>query len=110
MERFTEKLPDGRCILKEYMKVHSTKYGDFIEGDAVEKLAEYEDLEEHGLLLRLPCKEGDTIYEIYSDGEYCVSWRDIKEEKFTLSYYEHHKADFDKTVFLTKAEAEAALK
>ena len=27
-----------------------------------EKLAEYEDLEEQGLLLKLPCKVGDTIY------------------------------------------------
>lgn len=29
---------------------------------AFEKLAEYEDLEEQGLLLRLPCKVGDTVY------------------------------------------------
>lgn len=29
---------------------------------ALEKLAEYEDLEEQGLLLRLPCNVGDTVY------------------------------------------------
>ena len=30
--------------------------------DTLNKLAEYEDLEEQGLLLRLPCKVGDTVY------------------------------------------------
>ena len=29
-----------------------------------EKLKEYEDLEEQGLLLRLPCKVGDALYRI----------------------------------------------
>ena len=29
---------------------------------AIQKLAEYEDLEEQGLLLKLPCKVGDTVY------------------------------------------------
>ena len=32
------------------------------EENIVEKLAEYEDAEEQGLLLRLPCKVGDTVY------------------------------------------------
>lgn len=31
---------------------------------AVERLAEYEDAEENGLMLRLPCKVGDTVYYI----------------------------------------------
>ena len=31
--------------------------------DYFKKLAEYEDLEEKGLLLRLPCKVGDKVYE-----------------------------------------------
>ena len=29
---------------------------------ALEKLADYEDLEEQGLLVRLPCKVGDVLY------------------------------------------------
>lgn len=32
--------------------------------DLREKLKEYYDLEEQGLLFRLPCKEGDTVYYI----------------------------------------------
>ncbi len=39
---------------------------------ALEKLADYEDLEEQGLLVRLPCKEvysksGDEVYLIFED-------------------------------------------
>lgn len=32
--------------------------------NAIIRLAEYEDAEEQGLLLRLPCKVGDTVYAI----------------------------------------------
>lgn len=32
--------------------------------DIIEKLAYYEDLEEQGLLLELPCKVGDELYRI----------------------------------------------
>lgn len=31
------------------------------------RLAEYEDMEEQGLLLRLPCKVGDRVYEVIDD-------------------------------------------
>lgn len=30
----------------------------------LEKLAEYEDLEEQGRLIKLPCKVGDTVWQI----------------------------------------------
>ena len=30
--------------------------------DMIEKLADYEDLEEQGRLIKLPCKVGDTVY------------------------------------------------
>lgn len=32
--------------------------------DMINKLAEYEDLEEQGLLVRLPCKVGDILFRI----------------------------------------------
>lgn len=65
-----------------------------------EKLREYENLEEQGLLLRLPCKVGDSIYSVVEDG------LSIVELKFSLSFYVRRKNDFGKTVFLTKAEAD----
>lgn len=56
MERLTERMenvPDGESNV--WVKNH-----DYIK--ASEKLAEYEDLEEQGLLVRLPCKAGDIVY------------------------------------------------
>lgn len=72
--------------------------------EAINKLAEYEDLEEQGLLLRLPCYIGDSIYSVIEDG------LTIFELKFSLDFYARRKNDFGKTVFLTKAEAEQKLK
>ena len=42
--------------------------GDAID-DIMERLAEYEDAEEAGLIKRLPCKEGTPIYYIRKDCE-----------------------------------------
>ena len=83
------------------------------------KLAEYEDLEEQGLLLKLPCKVGDTVYDIHWWEEKTkkvkvgketyyktVHKHKVSKTKFSLYDYE----DFGKTVFLTKEEAEQELK
>lgn len=64
MERLTERMenaPDGESNV--WVKNH-----DYIK--ASEKLAEYEDLEEQGLLVRLPVKIGDDIYKIPSKTNY----------------------------------------
>lgn len=43
----------------------------FLSGDAADKLAAYEDAEEQGLLVRLPCKVGDTVwFYLYEDRGY----------------------------------------
>ena len=88
------------------------------------KLKEYEDLEEQGLLLRLPCHIGDIIYEPTNRNtinEYSVTG--IKEEEFALwiewklekgfvyqSIYGVEVGDIGETVFLTQEEAEQKLK
>lgn len=44
------------------------------------KLAKYEDLEEQGLMLRLPCKIGDIIYEVsYENREFVIKEHIVKE-------------------------------
>lgn len=73
--------------------------------DAVDKLAEYEDLEEQGLLLRLPCPIGTTVYLI-DINDYFVLNEFIEEVPFELSMFDY----VGKYVFLTKPEAEEALK
>lgn len=86
---------------------------------ALDKLATYEDAEEQGRLIKLPCKVGDIVYD--------TTWWDDVQEKIVVkgkTYYRtvhKHKVtklpftysdidNFGKTVFLTKSEAEAKLK
>ena len=84
-----------------------------------EKLKHYEDLEEQGRLIELPCKIGDTVWDIkwwddttetrVIDGKTYfrrVMKHKVTKSKFSLCDYE----ELGKTVFLTKEEAEAALK
>lgn len=127
MERLTERIdnvPDGESGV--WVKQH-----DYIS--AAEKLADYEDAEEQGLLLRLPCKVGDTVYCMFCRYTKCTSNNkefdeydcqgcqqdecDSKIEKyiqdmraFSLDFIVTNLKNFGKTVFLTRDEAEAKLK
>jgi len=94
------------------------------------KLKDYEDLEEQGKLIKLPCKVGDTVYvngvlgcgeaeryrvirvdyhstlgtgrnEFYIEALLCA------DPDSVITFYDKQ---FGKTVFLTKSEAEAKLK
>ena len=113
MERLTKRNSDG--IVGTELKYYN--YNNFQK--MARKLAEYEDLEEQGLLLRLPCKIGTKVYNI--------TWWDDVQEKVVVkgkTYYRtihKHKVskstfgytdieEIGKTVFLTKSEAEAKLK
>lgn len=100
---------------------------------AYKKLAEYEDLDQQGLLLRLPCKVGDTVYCIYerytkcSENEQefdeyscqgcecleCDSHKELyvqSQKAYSLDWIVSNLKRFGKTVFLTQAEAEQKLK
>ena len=85
--------------------------------DLRERLKEYEDLEEQGRLVKLPCKVGDTIYGLHKamvcelDTETIgISKMPSGEILYLIDGWELDKGDFGKTVFLTKSEAEAKLK
>lgn len=84
--------------------------GGCINGCIVPKLykqlAEYEDLEEKGLLLKLPCKVGDTVYIIGCKYRHGIYEKWINTGTFNYSDLEK----LNKTVFLTKEEAEQKLK
>jgi len=88
---------------------------------AFKKLADYEDKEEQGLLIELPCKVGDKVYladkihgkvevSIVEHIEYIVNtnanfpFTKIKGEGFCIFF-----DDFEKLGFLTRSEAEEAL-
>ena len=122
MERLTERDSYGDVYVKQH---------DYVT--ASEKLAEYEDLEEQGLLLRLPCKVGDTVYCIYERYTKCSEYGQVLEEYscqgceclecdshkelyvqsqkvYSLDWIVSNLKRFGKTVFLTQAEAEQKLK
>ena len=88
--------------------------------DGVKEIeAKYRDLEEQGLLLRLPCKLGTTVYnttwwddvteKVKVDGK--TFYRTVHKHKVSKSTFSLLDIyDFGKTVFLTKDEAEKKLK
>ena len=86
-----------------------------------EKLREYEDLDEQGLLIRLPVKAGDTVYAIRygEENDFVVVETKIIEIRQNMYgiFYEplisrkaYKTEDFGKEVFLTQEEAEQKLK
>lgn len=143
MERLTERTADGILVkenhgengLRTFYQCFEEKPNDkYTNCDggycAIEKLAAYEDAEEHGLLLRLPCKVGDKVYQIsenfieqctvetiflgnYRDrnGNWC-NMAEIYYDRYDCPYVstEMYFTDIGETVFLTKKEAKAKLK
>lgn len=80
--------------------------------DALNRLAEYEDAEEQGLFIRLPCKEGTWVYKVcminVRDDDYAMTWHQemgVREVRFQASM----RDQFGKTVFLTREKAEKVL-
>ena len=93
-----------------------------------EKLKEYEDLEEQGMLIKLPCKVGDKIFLDFAGFGKDVDKFTVKDfhldcfkNRETILFCDYESDDrtlsgqidvmeFGKTVFLTKSKAEAKLK
>lgn len=115
MERLTERSFDGSAHAK------CVAYYDIID-----KLAEYEDAEEQGLLLRLPCRVGDEVF-VLDNRHKIIHPFEVKnihlnkyELNFRISYTGTEpclqyweigccNSKLGETVFLTKEEAEQAL-
>ena len=71
------------------------------------KLAVYEDAEEQGRLIRLPCKIGETV--IVAEKQLCSQCYNVHYRFREDAFCYEHIAQIGETVFLTRAEAEAAL-
>lgn len=88
---------------------------------AYKELAEYRRLEEQGLLLKLPCKVGDVVYQITRDivSEFRIKTFVCDNKTFFFHWecikgiYKNvvgfHSSRIGVDVFLTKEEAEKAL-
>ena len=135
MERLTDRTADGILVKEDYGKeVLKTLYSCYGEKPnphytnceegycAMEKLADYEDAEEQGRLVKLPCKVGDTVYVPTRNfiSELRIFHISISKNNtffhWMLNAGIYPNLDgfsvdkIGKTVFLTKAEAEAKLK
>lgn len=132
MERLTDKNDVGnyfypKCFEKCDGFGASSKCDDCeIMTSVCEKLGEYEDLEEQSRLVKLPCKIGDTIYEVsYENREFVIKEHIVKEFIYRayrfprIEIYCENENGFlacnnigklDECLFLTQAEAEAKLK
>lgn len=145
MERLTERyVPNnekkGIAGIKVFESENKIPLVKVLSGEylypAIEKLATYEDLEEQGLLVRLPCKAGDTVwvvtspinvfdydeydgdaeYEVYESFLSSVSYYASGEQfriyakvtnSFIAAYF--RECDFGESIFFTREEAEKKL-
>lgn len=103
-------------------------YEDTIPLERVQEIAQ---AEKDGRLIVLPCKVGDLVFALWdvpTKYKYVIYYAEIKEVciyvrncRMTITYRlepieyrgrrkEYRAEDFGKTVFLTREEAEAALK
>lgn len=118
MQRLTDKHSDGTPFIPNV--VLQTAGMEAV----AKKLAEYEDLDDNGLLLRLHCKVGQTVYiavkdnkvveklevrsiEIFPDIDKSIRYW-CKIDKHTGDWF-FHDEDYGKIVFKTEKEAKEAL-
>ena len=112
MERLTEKeLRNGTTVFPQCQGCFGDCVSCEYQDNANEKMKHYEDLEEQGLLLKMPCKIGDVVYstEYGEVKEFTVTnFRVYKTEVCAYDGYSYI-GEVGVSVFTTKAEAEKAL-
>lgn len=128
-ERLTGKV-SGRNMVSNGIYGMIGKRGRYFVGESIDKLAEYETAEEEGRLVVLPCKPWDKVYQLFVtdviDKKLIYKIFQAKVTKITIDRFRtlfsfetldenKYKSDltmesFGETVFLTREEAEKALK
>lgn len=133
MERLTDAVCTLVSIAEEYITREQFEELDECGAtiiDCLYKLKQYEDLEEQGLLLKLPCKVGDVVaivLMIPSTGRKYIEQAEIKEINIGKHHtrkdiqlkvepiakrgttYKYYFSEWGKNIFTTLAEAEKAL-
>lgn len=110
MERLTERLHgDGLCYGKIDCEDNCSYCDRFLK--VLDKLAYYEDKEEQGLLISLPCKVGDTVYTACSWGveSGVVGNIEIIFDRIFVNNKNGAMIGEAHNIFLTRSEAEEAL-
>ena len=121
-----KQVVDGFIKTVENQTNEEYEHGRILTNAEADKWNEYKQLEEQGLLLRLPCKIGDTIYEVsYENREFVIKEHIVKEFIYRtyrfprIEIYCENENGFlvcnnigklDECLFLTQEEAEQKLK
>ena len=84
------------------------------EADWLEELKRYRDLEEQGRLLVLPCRVGDTVYEILEETVpnhyFYISEHKVQDVSVkAVKYADEWEPYYYESLYFTREEAEAAL-
>lgn len=98
----------------EFGVVRRTADGFKQEADWMEELKRYRDLEEQGRLLVLPCKVGDTVYEIIEEIVpnryfYINEWQVQDVSTQSIKYADEWEQHDYENLYFTREGAEAAL-
>ena len=98
----------------EFGVVRRTAEGFGQEADWMEELKRYRDLEEQGRLLVLPCKVGDTVYEILEETVpnhyFYISEHKVQDVSVkAVKYADEWEPYGYENLYFTREEAEAAL-
>ena len=125
MERLTKISKAGNAYYPKCFEEPCCGMGECLDDncslilDVCKKLAEYEHLEEQGLLVRLPCKVGEKLWCIVNS-----AIRELRVHHFDMPAFgttdivfryadgfklERFIGEIGKTVFLTREEAEKKL-
>ena len=123
MERLTEKIGNTNCVKG---CGSNCKYGfqhcrteDWenckTTDDVIDKLADYEDLEEQGRLIKIPLEAYCIVdFEVRKgfvlEETYHMSRKPLLVVRYDDNSLKSHRGHLGISVFLTKAEAEAKLK
>lgn len=139
VERLSNKCPCDKCGKDRKCELAQEACENYLkwEDDCIKKLAEYETAEDEGRLVVLPCSVGDTVwvtthpFNVFDDFDFYTEAQDEIYESYisSITFYENSnqyrihaketrqfikayfmESDFGKTVFLTREEAEKALK
>lgn len=113
MERLTIRI-DGEAYIEKVANKYCedvcssrNRCNDCPIRDAFNKLAHYEDLEEQGRLIELPCKVGDEFWELNDVHDIPAIY---PRYAHTLLHCIYVLERLGRRAFLTKEEAEAKLK
>ena len=99
----------------EFGVVRRTAEGFGQEADWMEELKRYRDLEEQGRLLVLPCKVGDTVYEILEETVpnhyFYISEHKVQDVSTQFIKYADEWEPYDyENLYFAREKAEAAMK